>query len=75
MVVTDEPRVVEALFRESPDWTAALLWRPDPAGRGPNRAWLRMLHRFPLVVRSDLVTAPVVARMLHLAVQMRDEDG
>lgn len=74
VVATDEPQVVDALLRESPDWTAVLLWRPDPAGRGPDKAWLRMLHRFPLVVRADRVAGPVVARMVHLAVQMHDEE-
>lgn len=64
VVATDEPRVVDVLRRESPDWFVVLL-------RGPgDRTWARL--DAPLVVR---LPAPVVPQLVHLVVQLREDSA
>ncbi|MDN5750503.1 MAG: hypothetical protein L0H64_18675 [Pseudonocardia sp.] len=71
VAVTDEPRVVDALLRESDDWTAVLMWCPDATRpSSPRRPWLRRLRRFSLVLRTDRVAPSTAARMIHTAEQM-----
>jgi hypothetical protein len=64
VVATDEPRVVDALRRESPDWFVVLL-----RGSG-DRTWTRL--DAPLTVG---LPAAAVPQLVHLAVQLQEDSS
>ena len=68
VAVTDEPRVVDALLGEAPDWFAVL-----GAPSALRRPWARLADRFAVVVRLDRVSPVSVAHLVHHAAETHDE--
>jgi hypothetical protein len=64
VVVTDEPRVLEALLAESPGWLAVLI-----CAGVPGRPWSRLRDRVAVVARTDLVPTDAVAHLVDRAVR------
>ena len=68
VAVTDEPRVVDALLGEAPDWFAVLA-----APSALRRPWARLADRFAVVVRLARMSRVWVAHLVYNAAETHDE--